>query len=148
MRLFRSSFGTLSGCMVFHQALRPTAILASYQQYGKACARDWVSHLSSRLLTTQKQTVRPKEPNQDCERGLRTYTNYMQDDWKKWLPLVEFADNNNTSASSNQTPFYLNKGFHPRMDFSPDDTTYETVKKRVDSGRAQDIARAHGKIAR
>ena len=98
--------------------------------------------IASKLSTayhpeTDGQTERA---NQDCERGLRTYTNYMQDDWKKWLPLVEFADNNNTSASSHQTPFYLNKGFHPRMDFSPDDTTYDTVKKRVDSGRAQDIA--------
>lgn len=65
--------------------------------------------------------------NQDVKRGIRTYCNYMQDDWSKWLPMVEFAD---------LPPFYLNKGFHPRMSFAPNTATYE----RLLAMKADDIA--------
>ncbi len=45
--------------------------------------------------------------NQDVERGLRTYCNYMQDDWAKWLPMVKFSENSNTSSATSMTPFYF-----------------------------------------
>ena len=32
-----------------------------------------------------------------------------------WLPLVEFAANNYTSELTRVTPFYTNKGRHPRF---------------------------------
>lgn len=32
--------------------------------------------------------------NRDVKQGLRTYCFYMQDDWVRWLPMVEFSDNN------------------------------------------------------
>ena len=78
--------------------------------------------------------------NQDVERGLRTYCNYMQDDWAKWIPMVEFSDNSNTSSATSMTPFYFNKGFHPRMSFDPDTTDYETTRERLEARKADDIA--------
>jgi len=78
--------------------------------------------------------------NQDVERGLRTYCNYMQDDWAKWLPMVEFSDNSNTSSATSMTPFYFNKGFHPRMSFDPDTTDYKTTRQRIEARKADDIA--------
>jgi len=78
--------------------------------------------------------------NQDVERGLRTYCNYMQDDWAKWIPMVEFSDNFNTSSATSMTPFYFNKEFHPRMSFDPDTTDYETTRERLEARKADDIA--------
>ena len=86
---------------------------------------------------TDGQTERA---NQDVERSLRTYVNYMQDDWAKYLPMVEFADNDSLSESTGFTPFYLNNGHHPRMAFSPDDTVYSSTRQRLQAGAANDIA--------
>ena len=85
---------------------------------------------------TDGQTERS---NQDLEHHLRTYCNHMQDDWAKWIPMAEFADNNGVSASTGVSPFYANKGFHPRMSFSPDTTDYATTRKRLDAAKAEDI---------
>jgi hypothetical protein len=65
----------------------------------------------------------------------------MQDDWAQWIPMVEFSDNNNTSSSSKLTPFYFNRGFHPRMSFDPDTTTYETTRERLLATKAEDITK-------
>ena len=45
--------------------------------------------------------------------------NYLQDDWVKWLPLAEFTQNNAQSSSSGISPFFANKGFHPRLSVTP-----------------------------
>jgi hypothetical protein len=44
---------------------------------------------------------------------LRAYVSQRHDDWDKRLAAAEFAINNSPSASSGQSPFYLNYGFHP-----------------------------------
>jgi hypothetical protein len=54
--------------------------------------------------------------NQVLEQYLRCTINYQQDDWKSYLPLVEFAYNNTIYASMQQTPFYTNYGHHPKLD--------------------------------
>lgn len=48
---------------------------------------------------------------------LRFYVNYMQEDWEEWLPMAEFAANNTVSSSTGMSPFFANKGFHPRVSF-------------------------------
>src|SRR5258707_10562996 len=53
--------------------------------------------------------------NQVLEQYLRAYMNYQQDDWAPLLPLVEFAYNNATSETTRVSPFFANKGYHPRM---------------------------------
>ena len=40
---------------------------------------------------TDRQTERF---NAVMEQYLRYYVNYLQDDWHKWLPIAEFAANN------------------------------------------------------
>ena len=55
------------------------------------------------------------------EQYLRCYVNYFQADWYKWLPIPEFAANNQDNESTKTTPFLTNIGWNPRMttDFSP-----------------------------
>jgi len=54
--------------------------------------------------------------------------------------MVKFSDNFNTSSTTSMTPFYFNKGFHPRMSFDPDTTDYETTRERLEARKADDIA--------
>ena len=73
------------------------------------------------------------------ERSLRTYYNYIQDDRARWISIVEFSNNNNTSSATGIIPFYLNKGFHLRMSFDPDTINYESTRDRLIAAEAQDI---------
>jgi len=54
--------------------------------------------------------------NQVLEQYLRCSINYQQDDWVAYLPLAEFAYNNTLHASTQQTPFFSNYGYHPKLD--------------------------------
>ena len=56
--------------------------------------------------------------NSVLEQYLRSFINFDQDDWVKWVPLAEFAYNNSRHSSSHDTPFRLLYGIDPRMDFS------------------------------
>ena len=79
--------------------------------------------------------------NQEVKQDLRTYCNYMQDDWTRWISMIEFADNNNVSSSSSMTSFYLNKNFHLRMSFSPDTIFYASTRKRLLITKAENIVK-------
>jgi hypothetical protein len=57
--------------------------------------------------------------NQELEGYLRNFTSQRQDDWDKLLPLGEFMHNNHVHASTQQTPFMIDTGRHPRMGFEP-----------------------------
>ena len=59
---------------------------------------------------TDGQTERT---NRTLEQYLRIYSTYKQDNWAQLLPLAEFAYNNHTNATTKESPFYLNYGFHP-----------------------------------
>ena len=54
--------------------------------------------------------------NQVLEQYLRCTINYQQDDWTEYLPFAEFAYNNTLDASTQQTPFFANYGYHPKLD--------------------------------
>ena len=53
--------------------------------------------------------------NQTLEQFLRINYNYQQSDWSRLLPLAEFVDNNTPSSTTGVSPFYANKGYHPKM---------------------------------
>src|SRR5258706_13089830 len=53
--------------------------------------------------------------NQVLEQYLQAYTNYQQDNWALLLPLAEFTYNNAVSATTGISPFFVNKGYHPRL---------------------------------
>src|SRR5260221_6226505 len=53
--------------------------------------------------------------NQVLEQYLWAYMNYQQDNWAPLLPLAEFAYNNAASTTTGISPFFTNKGYHPRL---------------------------------
>jgi len=53
------------------------------------------------------------------EQYLRSFVNYLQEDWEDYLPLAEFAANNHVSESTGLSPFFVNYGYHPRFTFPP-----------------------------
>jgi transposase InsO family protein len=55
--------------------------------------------------------------NAVMEQYLRAHVNYLQDDWAEWLPLAEFAANNQASETTGSCPFFANKGFDPHYQF-------------------------------
>ena len=57
-----------------------------------------------------------KRVNQVLEQYLHCTINYQQDNWTSLLPLAEFAYNNSTHASTQETPFYINYRYHPKID--------------------------------
>ncbi len=57
--------------------------------------------------------------NQVLEQYLHAYTNYQQDNWAPLLPLAEFTYNNAVSATTGISPFFMNKGYHPRLTMNP-----------------------------
>ena len=66
---------------------------------------------------TNGQTERQ---NSTMEVYLRAFVNYKQDNWAKFLPIVEFTYNNAKHASIGYTPFKLNFGYHLRVSYEED----------------------------
>ncbi len=77
--------------------------------------------------------------NQNVERYLRFFCSYMQNDWFKWLFMIEFVDNNVLSSVIFLIFFFMNKNFHPRMSFDPDIIEYESTRERLQIARVKDI---------
>lgn len=63
--------------------------------------------------------------NQMLEKFLRCFCSYNQDDWVDYLPIAEYAYNNAKSSSTQLSPFFASKGYHPSFEptFSPSVTT-------------------------
>jgi len=55
--------------------------------------------------------------NAVMEQYLRSYVNYLEDDWADWLPIAEFASNNHTRETKAVSPFFANLGYDPRWQF-------------------------------
>jgi len=53
--------------------------------------------------------------NQTLEQYIWIYYNYQQINWACLLLLTEFAYNNTPSATIGFSPFFANKGYHPRL---------------------------------
>ena len=64
---------------------------------------------------TDGQTERA---NRTIEDMLRAYVSPFQNDWDKFLVPVEFAYNDSVQASTGQSPFFLEYGYHPRSPLS------------------------------
>jgi len=58
-----------------------------------------------------------KRMNAVMEQYLRSYMNYLQDDWADWLPIAEFASNNHTTETTAVSQFFANLGYDPRWQF-------------------------------
>ena len=69
--------------------------------------------------------------NENIERQLQQYCNYMQNDWNIWIFMTKFADNNAISTTTKWSFFFVNKNFHSRMSFSFDFASYTIKRKRL-----------------
>ena len=77
--------------------------------------------------------------NAVLEQYLRTFVNYLQDDWEPQLPLAEFAGNNAASETTGLSPFFANYGFDPLWHF-------DFAAKHNDSPKSQDAKQLAQKI--
>ncbi len=69
--------------------------------------------------------------NQNVKRYLRFFCSYMQNDWSKWLFMIEFVDNNVLFSVIFLTLFFINKNFHCCMSFDSDIIEYESIHERL-----------------
>ena len=77
--------------------------------------------------------------NQNIEKQLRQYCNYMQNDWDVWLSMIEFANNNAMFATIELSSFFINKKFHSRMNFFSNSISYIITRKRLLIVKAKNI---------
>ncbi len=63
----------------------------------------------------------------------------MQNDWAKWIFMIEFSDNVNTFSIISMIFFYFNKEFHFWMSFDSDTTDYEITCEQIEVRKADDI---------
>ncbi len=64
----------------------------------------------------------------------------MQNDWSKWLLMIEFADNNVLFSVIFLILFFMNKSFHSHMSFDSDIIEYESIRERLQIDRAKNIS--------
>jgi hypothetical protein len=101
---------------------------------------EWMTELN-RLLGIEQNPSTAYHPqtdgqteraNQEIEKYLRAYVNYLQDDWVEWLDLGEFALNDREHSTTKQTPFFLNTGQHPwKGDIGRRETKVQSVEEMV-----------------
>ena len=63
----------------------------------------------------------------------------MQNDWAKWIFMIEFSDNVNTFSIISMISFYFNKEFHFQMSFDSDTTDYEITHEWIEARKANNI---------
>jgi hypothetical protein len=68
--------------------------------------------------------------NQWLEQYLWIYSNYQQDDWARWLPLVQFVHNAWPSSTTGKTPFELIMGHTPTLQGWTGSTNMPTLDQR------------------
>ena len=68
--------------------------------------------------------------NQELEQYIRLFVSERQNDWDDLIPMMEFQYNNHIHSSTQNTPFMLDTGRHPRMGFEPHSrVTMETANE-------------------
>ncbi len=72
-----------------------------------------------------------EQVNQNIECYLWFFCSYMQNDWSKWLLMIEFVDNNVLSSIIFLTFFFMNKNFHSHMSFDSDIIEYKSIRERL-----------------
>ena len=69
--------------------------------------------------------------NQELEQYLRMYINHRQNNWAKQLVTAEFAFNNKVHTATKTSPFQVNYGREPRIDFD--------IRKKEKSEKAEEF---------
>ena len=63
----------------------------------------------------------------------------MQDNWAKWLIMIEFSNNDRLFEITKLILFFANKNFHFHMTFELDNITYSFIRKRLLIVKAENI---------
>jgi len=84
--------------------------------------------------------------NQNVKRYLRFFCSYMQNNWFKWLLMIEFIDNNILFSVIFLTFFFMNKSFHSHMSFDSDIIEYESTRERLQIDQVKNIFNHMNKI--
>ncbi len=64
----------------------------------------------------------------------------MQNDWFKWLLMIEFVNNNVLFSIIFLILFFMNKNFHSHMSFNSDIIEYESTRERLQINRVKNIS--------
>ncbi len=100
----------------------------------------WLKITASLLIVYHSEiNDQSKWANQNVKRELRIYCNYMQNDWAKWLSMIEFSENSNIFSIISMISFYFNKKFHFQMSFNSNMTDYKTTCERLEARKANNI---------
>jgi len=94
---------------------------------GSQFVSDFWRRLSERLKTRLRPSSawHPETDGQTeivnaaVNKYLRAFVSFTQDDWVDYLPLAEFAMNNQVNESTGISPFFANYGFNPRLGIEP-----------------------------
>ncbi len=78
--------------------------------------------------------------NQNVKRYLRFFCSYMQNDWSKWLFMIEFVNNNVLFSVIFLILFFMNKSFHSHMSFDSDIIKYESTREHLQINRVKNIS--------
>ena len=91
----------------------------------------FVSDLWRRLNQRLKVTLSPSSAwhpetdgqteivNAAMNKYLRAFVSFTQDDWVDWLPLAEFATNNQVNETTGISPFFANYSYNLRLGVKP-----------------------------
>lgn len=82
-------------------------------KFWEALAKLWDTRLKRSTAFHPQTDGQTERTNRVLQEVLRAYVAERHADWDKRLAAVEFAINNAPSASTGESPFYLNYGFHP-----------------------------------
>ena len=84
--------------------------------------------------------------NAIMEQYLRAHVSYLQDDWPTWLPLAEFAANNQASETTGVSPFFGMYGRDPvwQCDLTP--PAANDADNRRAHATAQTLAEIHAHL--
>ena len=106
---------------------------------GSSFVSDFWRRLSQRLKTTLRPSsaFHPETDGQteiinaSMNKYLRAYVSFTQDDWVDWLPLAEFATNNQVNETTGVSPFFANYGYNPRLGIEPAGPRPSTLSSRA-----------------
>ena len=104
--------------MVRHHGL-PSAIVSDRDawftsRFYRYLAERWNIWLNMSTAYHPQTDGQTEVMNRILEDYLCSYTRSDQDTWDELIAMAEFAMNNSKNSSTQETPFYLNYGRHPK----------------------------------
>ena len=77
--------------------------------------------------------------NQNIKQYLQFFCLYMQNDWSKWLFMIEFINNNILSLIIFLSLFFMNKNFHSHISFDSDIIKYKSIREHLQINQVKNI---------